>query len=118
MTEQAEEIASEQAPVIVRPAHKPSQKRRKSSNVISHPREVTAAVTAQRQIINSKKDELAIAIRGMTELTQQLAASYAQQHVVIERLAQRVISLESGANGNGGNTSAASALASDAALDP
>jgi hypothetical protein len=104
MAEQARQSALDRVSVTDRVTSPSSHKRRKS-NVISHPREVAAAVAAQTQIIKAKRDELAIAIRGMTDLSQQLAASYAQQHVVIERLVQRVATLEGSTQGHDENGS-------------
>jgi hypothetical protein len=44
--------------------------------------------------INTKKDELTIAIKGLTDLTQQLVQAYAAQMQVIEQLATRLKAVE------------------------
>ena len=41
-------------------------------------------------LINTKKDELTIAIKGLTDLTQQLVQAYAAQMQVIEQLTTRL----------------------------
>ena len=71
---------------------------------ISHPREVAAVVMAQMHSINAKKDELTIAIKGLTDLTQQLVRAYAGQVQFIEQLVTRVQAFEetAGANGRSG----------------
>ena len=53
--------------------------------------------------INTKKDELTIAIKGLTDLTQQLVQAYAGQMQVIEQLATRVKAVEETAGANGIN---------------
>jgi hypothetical protein len=57
--------------------------------------------------INAKKDELTIAIKGLTDLTQQLVQAYAGQMQVIEQLATRLKALEEKAGANGVHRKAA-----------
>jgi len=66
---------------------------------ITNPREVAAVVMARMNQVNSKKDELAIAIHGMVDVTQQLARVYGEQLLVIEQLRRRVKALEAGGAG-------------------
>jgi len=66
---------------------------------ITNPREVAAVVAARMNQVNSKKDELAIAIHGMVDVTQQLARVYGEQLLLIEQLRRRVKTLEAGGAG-------------------
>lgn len=75
--------------------------RRQNGRVISHPSEVAALVVAQMAAVNAKKDELTIAIKALTDTTQQLARAYAGQTQLIQQLAARVKTLEAQAVGNG-----------------
>ena len=67
--------------------------------VITDPREIAAIVMAQMGVVNAKKEELAKAVKTMTDLTQQLVMAYTQQARFIERLAQRAKALEAKPNG-------------------
>jgi hypothetical protein len=64
------------------------------TRTVSHPREVAALVLTQIDQVNAKKDELTIAIKALTDLTKQLATSYASQMLAIEQLTRRVNALE------------------------
>jgi hypothetical protein len=48
-------------------------------------------------VVNTKKDELTMAINGLVELTQQLTRTYAEQMLAIEQLRRRVKALEAAA---------------------
>ena len=76
--------------------------------VISDPREIAAVVMARMHLINTKKDELSMAIKGLTDLTQQLVRAYARQMQVIEQLVTRLKALEerTGSNGVHGHAAA------------
>jgi len=83
-------------PVVPRPQPQPQ--------TISDPRQIAAVVMARMNLINTKKDELTIAMKGLTDLTQQLVQAYAGQMQVIEQLATRLKAVEeqtgvSGVNG-------------------
>ena len=71
-------------PVVPRPQPQP----------ISDPRQIAAVDMARMNLINTKKDELTIAIKGLTDLTQQLVQAYAGQMQVIEQLATRLKTVE------------------------
>lgn len=101
MTEQVKAIESEKATVGTQGAAKPAEGQQKAK-AISHPREVAAAVMAQMHMVNTKKDELTIAIKGLTDMTQQLTRAYASQVQVIEQLTSRLKALEEKAGLNGG----------------
>jgi methyl-accepting chemotaxis protein len=64
------------------------------TRTVSHPREVAALVLTQIDQVNTKKDELTLAIKALTDLTKQLATAYANQALAIEQLTRRVKALE------------------------
>ncbi len=74
-----------------------------SPSLIASPAEVAARMTAQVLAVNAKKDELAAAIQGLTEMTQQLARAYAGQVYVIAQLVKRVKTLEAPGGDDGGD---------------
>ena len=57
---------------------------RPQPQTISDPRQIAAVVMARMNLINTKKDELTIAMKGLTDLTQQLVQAYAAQMQVID----------------------------------
>ena len=67
---------------------------RPQPQTISDPRQIAAVVMARLHLINTKKDELTIAIKGLSDLTQQLVQAYAGQMQVIEQLAARLKAME------------------------
>ena len=77
---------------------------RPQPQTISDPRQIAAVVMARMNLINTKKDELTIAIKGLMDLTQQLVQAYAGQMQVIEQLAARLKAMEetNGAKGVNG----------------
>ena len=64
------------------------------TRTVSHPREVAALVLTQIDQVNTKKDELTLAVKALTDLTKQLATSYGNQMLAIEQLTRRVNALE------------------------
>jgi hypothetical protein len=62
--------------------------------VISNPNDVAGLVMMQIDNINAKKDDLTIAIKGITDTAKQLVRAYAQQQQVIAKLAKKVEELE------------------------
>ena len=64
---------------------------------ISDPREVATVVMARMNVVNARKNELAIAISGLADITQQLMRTYAEQLLTVEQLRRRVKVLEAGA---------------------
>lgn len=92
-TEPAAAAAANQ-PVANPAAQKPAQR------AISDPREVATLVMARMNLVNTKKDELAIAIHGLVDITQQLTRTYGEQLLAIEQLRRRVKALEAAAAGS------------------
>jgi hypothetical protein len=76
---------------------------RQQPQAISDPRQIAAVVLGRMNLINTKKDELTIAIKGITDLTQQLLQAYAAQMQVIEQLATRLKAVEGTVGATGGN---------------
>lgn len=62
--------------------------------VISNPNDIAGLVMMQIDNINAKKDDLTIAIKGLTDTSKQLVRAYAQQQQVIAKLAQQVKDME------------------------
>jgi hypothetical protein len=106
MSEQVQATATAETPVGRQAVDTPAANRQQT-NVISDPREIAAVVMARMNFINAKKDELTIAIKGLTDLTQQLVRVYAGQMQVIEQLATRLKALEEKAGANGVHRKAA-----------
>jgi hypothetical protein len=67
--------------------------------VLRHPNDVASLVLMQIDAINAKKDELTIAIKGMTDLARQLVRVYAEQVQTIQTLGERMKKLEEKAKG-------------------
>jgi len=80
---------------------------RPQPQAISDPRQIAAVVLARMNLINTKKDELTIAMKGLTDLTQQLLQAYAAQMQVIEQLATRLKAVEEMAGAKAVNGQAA-----------
>jgi hypothetical protein len=106
MSEQVQATATVETPVGQQAVDTPAANRQQT-NVISDPREIATVVMARMNFINAKKDELTMAIKGLTDLTQQLVRAYAGQMQVIEQLATRLKALEGTAGTNGVHTQAA-----------
>ena len=70
------------------PAIKPMEQK-PTHRAVSDPREVATLVMTRMNLVNAKKDELAIAIHGLVDITQQLTRTYAEQLLAIEQLPRR-----------------------------
>jgi methyl-accepting chemotaxis protein len=75
----------------------PPADKKPTHRAISDPREVATVVMARMNQVNAKKDELAAAINGLVDITQQLTRTYAEQLLAIEQLRRRVKALEAAA---------------------
>ena len=64
---------------------------------LTHPQDVMALVLRQVDAVNATKDELTIALKGLMDLTKQLAQAYAAQVQAIQGLQRRVTALEASA---------------------
>jgi glycerol-3-phosphate dehydrogenase len=102
MNEQVNTTESEKTAGANHAAAKPAENRQRPK-VISSPREVAAVVMARMNMVNAKKDELIIAIKGLTDITQQLTQAYAGQVQRINQLTNRVKGPEEKAGANGVN---------------
>ena len=65
-----------------------------NQRVISNPGDVAGLVMMQVDAVNAKKDELTIAIKGLTDTTKQLVRAYAEHAKAIQKLQQRIKVLE------------------------
>ncbi|MEK6551399.1 MAG: hypothetical protein AABZ50_07200 [Pseudomonadota bacterium] len=70
------------------------QQKGKQPRVITSPGDVAGLVMMQIDAVNSKKDDLTIAIKGLADTAKQLVRAYAQQQAAIEKLGKRVKELE------------------------
>lgn len=69
-------------------------KRAANQRVISRPGDVAGLVMMQVEAINAKKDELTIAIKGLTDTAKQLVRAYSEHAQAIVKLQQRIKELE------------------------
>lgn len=102
MSKQEQATVAEETATSKQETQKPATNRQQT-NTISHPRDIAAVVMARMNAINAKKDELTIAIKGLTDLTQQLLQAYAEQVQMIQQLTKRMQSMEKTAETNGMN---------------
>jgi hypothetical protein len=102
MSEQAQTTAVVDVP-MASPTMEPPTVQRPQPQTISDPRQIAAVVMARMNLINTKKDELTIAIKGLMDLTQQLVQAYAGQMQVIEQLAARLKAVEEPGSAKSGN---------------
>ena len=102
MSEQGPAMAAVDVPAGT-PASDTPVTPRPQPQAISDPRQIAAVVMARMNLINTKKDELTIALKGLMDLTQQLVQAYAAQMQVIEQLATRLKALEEKAGVSGVN---------------
>ena len=102
MSEQVQATAAVDVPVEQSAGDTPAAPR-PQPQAISDPRQIAAVVMARMNLINTKKDELTLAMKGLTDLTQQLVQAYATQMQVIEQLATRLKAVEEKAGANGVN---------------
>ena len=102
MSEQVQATAAMDAPMGTPTGDTPAAPR-PQPQAISDPRQIAAVVMARMNLINTKKDELTIAMKGLTDLTQQLLQAYAAQMQVIEQLATRLKAVEEKAGVSGVN---------------
>jgi hypothetical protein len=68
-----------------------------NGRAVSDPRDVATLVLARMNVVNARKDELTIAIKGLSDITQQLANAYSEQSQRIEHLKRRLFILEAAA---------------------
>ena len=66
----------------------------KPGRVISDPKDVAQLVMMRIDNVNSKKDELTIAVKALADTAKQLVSVYAKQQTQITKLAKRVEELE------------------------
>jgi hypothetical protein len=66
----------------------------KPGRAISDPKEVAQLVMMRIDHVNSKKDELTIAVKALADTAKQLVSVYANQQGQIAKLAKRVQELE------------------------
>ena len=58
--------------------------------VVSRPEDVAGLVLMQIDLVNARKDDLTIAIKGLSDLTRQLVRAYGENTQTIEQLQAKV----------------------------
>jgi len=71
-----------------------SQRPQERQRVVTHPQDVMALVLRQIDAVNTAKDDITIALKGLMDLTKQLAQAYIAQVQAIQELQGRVKALE------------------------
>lgn len=85
---------SEQTTASKKPLNGKHAQPKRTPRVISDPNQVAQLVMMHLDAVNTKKDELTLTIKGLTDVTRQLARAYAQHTRTIQALQQRVAKLE------------------------
>lgn len=62
--------------------------------IISNPNEVANLVMMQIDNVNTKKDDLTIALKGLTDVSKQLVRAYGENMKIIAAMQQRIKELE------------------------
>jgi hypothetical protein len=89
-----ETIDTTSQPVTGKNNGQPQGKNAPRQRVISRPGDVAGLVMMQVDAVNAKKDELTIAIKGLTDTSKQLVRAYAEHAQAIVKLQQRIKMLE------------------------
>ena len=71
--------------------------------VVSRPEDVAGLVLMQIDLVNARKDDLTIAIKGLSDLTRQLVRAYGENTQTIEQLQSKVKKM--GSSGRSGSSS-------------
>ena len=87
-----EEVQDETAS-LMREDIKPTDEKPKP-RVISNPNEVASLVMMQIDNVNTKKDDLTIALKGLTDVSKQLVRAYGENTKIIASMQQRIKELE------------------------
>jgi hypothetical protein len=74
------------------------QQKGRQPRVITNPNDVAGIVMMQVDNVNAKKDELTIAIKGLTDTAKQLVRAYADHAKAIQKLQARIKTLEEKSN--------------------
>jgi len=72
----------------------PPVKGERSPQIVSRPDDVASLVLMQIDAVNSRKDDLTIAIKALADTTKQLVRAYARQSQAIAALRKQVKELE------------------------
>jgi hypothetical protein len=96
MNEQIKTPVSSPAMAAAQPAAM-ANGQKPTHRAVTDPREVASLVMQRMNVVNTKKDELAIAIHGLIDITQQLTRTYGEQLLAIEQLRRRIKALEAAA---------------------
>ena len=81
--------------------------------VVSRPEDVAGLVLMQIDLVNARKDDLTIAIKGLSDLTRQLVRAYGENMQTIGELQSKLKKLGSGRSSNGSNSSSSNSSSSN-----
>lgn len=73
--------------------------------VVSRPEDVAGLVLMQIDLVNARKDDLTIAIKGLSDLTRQLVRAYGENMQTIDQLQSKVKKMGSGSARSGSSSS-------------
>lgn len=76
------------------PDNKTKASEQAPNRVISDPKEIAQLVMMRIDHVNSKKDELTIAVKTLADTAKQLVSAYASQQTQIVKLARRLDEME------------------------
>lgn len=65
--------------------------------VVSRPEDVAGLVLMQIDLVNARKDDLTIAIKGLSDLTRQLVRAYGENMQTIDQLQSKIKKMGAGA---------------------
>lgn len=80
--------------------------------IVSRPEDVAGLVLMQIDMVNARKDDLTIAIKGLSDLTRQLVRAYGENMQTIQQLQKRVKKLENGKGAAAGSSNGSSSSSS------
>jgi len=79
---------------VAQPADAQKQANGQTPRTITDPNQVAQLVMLKIDQVNSKKDELTIAVKALADTTKQLVAVYGKQQGQIAQLAKKVVEME------------------------
>lgn len=65
-----------------------------NQRTISNPEDIAKLVMMQIDAINTRKDDLTVALKGLTDTTRQLVRAYARQAAVVQGMTKKLKELE------------------------
>ena len=82
-----------------------AEQAKQQPRVVSRPEDVAGLVLMQIDLVNARKDDLTIAIKGLSDLTRQLVRAYGENMQTIDQLQSRLKKAGEGARPSGSSSS-------------